>query len=107
MEFVDDYHVKMRRIDVGNASGAQALNRSKDVVETLRLPATHPQLAKGRVAQALSKGRETLRKDFLPMRNEQHTRPLQRRTEPHVVDRGHHRLPRAGCGYQEIPVVTE
>jgi hypothetical protein len=71
VELVHDDHVEVRRRQVVGARPVETLDGREHVFEALGPPAAHPQLAEGRVEQALAEGRQALREDLLAVGDEE------------------------------------
>ena len=106
VELVDDDDVEVARVDGVDAGRREALDRCEDVLEVAGPLRAHPQLAEGRVVQRMAEGEEALFEDLSAMGDEEQSGPWERAGEVAVVDGGHHRLAGAGCGDQQIPMVT-
>ena len=106
VEFVDDHDIERVGLDVVEIDLGQRLNRGEDVPSLLRPMAIDEQLAEGSVAEDGAIGRQALRQNLSPVRDEQQAGILQARPEPTIVERGHQRFARAGGGHDEVPVAV-
>ncbi len=106
VELVDDDHVEVIRGEVGEAGGAQALDRGEDVLEGARTLAADPELAERVVAEGLAERGQALGQDLFSVRHEEEPGSRKRLTKARVVERRHHRLAGARRGDEEVLVVT-
>ena len=105
MKLIDDDNVEVVAREMGEPRRVEALDRGKNMLESLRPRSPHPQLAERRLAEGVPEGAESLREDLLPMGDEQQPGPRERGREAAVVDRRHHGLSCPGRGGQEIAVM--
>src|SRR5680860_333730 len=65
---------------------------------------THPLRAEAWVTEGVAEGGEALVEDLLAVRDEQESGPVELLAQAGVVERGHHRLARAGGGDEQVAV---